>query len=276
MNLSCLDTFLAVVRTGNLNRAAEQLNVTQSTVTARLDTLEASLGCRLLIRSRRGAELTRAGFVFQRHAELMVRSWELARRTVGLPTGFAATFSFVCHRALWDALGSHFLERVLERQSGVAVEAWPGDMGEVRRWLASGLIDAALVPSPLAGRGLLSTPLAPDRLVQVATVRRKAQRWDPAYIFVDHGAEFRRQHTAAWPVEETARVTFGASRWALDHLLKTGGSAYLPLRLVQGLLNEDRLHRVEGAPEFTRPVHFVWREESLAVNPWIENVPEWS
>ena len=33
-----------------------------------------------------------------------------------------------------------------------------------------------------------------DRLVQVATVKRKAQTWDPAYVYVDLGPDFRRQH----------------------------------------------------------------------------------
>ena len=47
MNISALKTFLTVVDLGNLNKAAERLNVTQSTVTARLDSLEEALGQRL-------------------------------------------------------------------------------------------------------------------------------------------------------------------------------------------------------------------------------------
>lgn len=39
VNIAALQTFLAVVQTGNINRAAVQLNVTQSTVTTRLDPL---------------------------------------------------------------------------------------------------------------------------------------------------------------------------------------------------------------------------------------------
>ena len=61
MNLAGLQTFLAIVETGNLVRAAERLHVTQSTVTSRLDTIEDALGQRLLVRSRKGAELTKAG-----------------------------------------------------------------------------------------------------------------------------------------------------------------------------------------------------------------------
>jgi DNA-binding transcriptional LysR family regulator len=89
MNLAALETFLAVVDAGNLNKAAERLNVTQSTVTARLDALDDALddalGQKLLVRSRKGAQLTKAGFAFQRHAELIVRTWEQGQKAVGLP-----------------------------------------------------------------------------------------------------------------------------------------------------------------------------------------------
>ena len=37
MNIASFQTFLAVVQTGSLSRAGEQLNVSQSTVTARLN-----------------------------------------------------------------------------------------------------------------------------------------------------------------------------------------------------------------------------------------------
>ena len=49
MNITAIQAFLTVVRSGNLNRAAEQLNVTQSAVTTRLDTLEQALGAKLLV-----------------------------------------------------------------------------------------------------------------------------------------------------------------------------------------------------------------------------------
>ena len=71
MNIATIETFLAVHRLGNLNRAAEELNVTQSAVTARLDALEASLGARLLNRSRKGATLTKAGYSFLEQADII-------------------------------------------------------------------------------------------------------------------------------------------------------------------------------------------------------------
>jgi DNA-binding transcriptional LysR family regulator len=44
MNLSIIETFLAIAESGQLNRAATRLHVTQSTVTTRLNGLESELG----------------------------------------------------------------------------------------------------------------------------------------------------------------------------------------------------------------------------------------
>ncbi len=270
MNIAAFQTFLAVVETGNLSKAAAALNVTQSTVTTRLDVLEQALGQRLLVRSRRGAELTKAGFAFQRHAELMVQSWQQARKAVGLPRGFSGLFSFGCHHDLWEGAGADWLDQVRKAHPDLALETWAGDMGEIGRWLGSGLVDAAFTPEALTGADLNAREVMQDRLVQVSTVRRPVQDWDPAYIYVDLGPEFRRAHSLAWPGDETAHMTFGASRWALDYLLHNGGSAYLPARLSAPHVREARLFPVEGSPEFSRQLYLVWRKQSAALYPWVE------
>ncbi|MDG1801269.1 MAG: LysR family transcriptional regulator, partial [Paracoccaceae bacterium] len=58
MNITALQTFLAIVETGSLARASEQMNVTQSTVTARLQSLEQELGQQLIVRQKSGARMT--------------------------------------------------------------------------------------------------------------------------------------------------------------------------------------------------------------------------
>ncbi len=270
MNFTSLQTFLAVVQAGNLNKAAELLNVTQSTVTTRLDVLEDTLGQKLLTRSRRGASLTRAGFAFQRHAEVMIQEWDQARKAVGLPKGYSGLFSFACEPDLWDGAGERWIERIRQSQPELALEAWEAGPNDIRRWLSSGLVDAALVSEPVNGPGFSSKQAGSDRLVLVATIEREAQTWDSAYIYVDLGPEFRRQHAIAWPGEETARMTFSSSRWALDHLLREGGSAYLPCRIVERFVDREQVFLVEGATELTRPQSFAWCEESLLAHPWLE------
>jgi DNA-binding transcriptional LysR family regulator len=64
-----IEAFLEVARRQNLSRAAEALFVSQPTLTARLQSLEASLGEQLFVRTRRGMRLTEAGEAFLPYAE---------------------------------------------------------------------------------------------------------------------------------------------------------------------------------------------------------------
>ena len=56
-----LQCFLAVARLGNLSRAAEEMFLTQPTLTARLKSLEEEVGDELFVRTSRGMRLTDAG-----------------------------------------------------------------------------------------------------------------------------------------------------------------------------------------------------------------------
>src|SRR4051812_50071017 len=61
MELSDIQTFAAVARTGGITRAAEELNTVQSNVTQRVKALEAEIGTALFERHSRGMTLTGAG-----------------------------------------------------------------------------------------------------------------------------------------------------------------------------------------------------------------------
>jgi DNA-binding transcriptional LysR family regulator len=69
-----IEAFLEVARRQNLSRAAEALFVSQPTLTARLQSLEASLGEQLFVRTRRGMRLTEAGDAFLPYAEHALRA----------------------------------------------------------------------------------------------------------------------------------------------------------------------------------------------------------
>ena len=79
MDGTVLRTFVEVVDCGSLIAAARRLNVTQSTVTARINSLEREIGQKLIHRNKSGTELTSAGFKFQRYAEVMLQLWRQAR-----------------------------------------------------------------------------------------------------------------------------------------------------------------------------------------------------
>ncbi|MGM9905810.1 LysR family transcriptional regulator [Lactobacillus sp.] len=68
MEIKALQYYLAVVREGNISRAAEVLHVTQPALSRQIAQLEEELGTQLFIRGRR-LKLTNAGIMLQRRAE---------------------------------------------------------------------------------------------------------------------------------------------------------------------------------------------------------------
>lgn len=267
MNIAFIETFLAVVETGNLNRASERLHVTESTVTARLDGLETQLGQQLLVRSRRGAQMTKAGYKFLVKAERILHAWKQAQTELSLPKGFQGLFSFGCGLDLWTGLGKTWILEAMRVAPELAFETWAGDDGQLRRWLQSGLVDAVLMIEPVGGTGIKSRAFAEDRIVQVSTTPRRAVEWAPDYIYVEYGPDVRRQHDATWTADRTAYMTISGGEWALDFLLARGGSAYLPWRMVESLVGDSILHCVEGAPEFIRRTHLSYRDGSTVEFP---------
>ncbi|WP_093120703.1 LysR family transcriptional regulator [Salinihabitans flavidus] len=61
LDWNLLRTFYVIVEAKNLTRAAAQLQISQPSVSAALQRLEKSLGCRLVVRASRRFELTRYG-----------------------------------------------------------------------------------------------------------------------------------------------------------------------------------------------------------------------
>lgn len=266
LNLEELRTFLEVVETGNLVAAARRLNVTPSTVTARINGLEEEIGQKLLHRNKSGAELTSPGFKFRRYAELMVQLWGQARAEVSLPKGFDGVCNVGLDFDLWQGLGRDFLDHVRTASPGVALAFWPGEQRMIDRWLAIGLVDIAFCYAPQGGERFASRVLFEDELILVSRETLEAPRLDATYVYVDHGDEFRRQHAAAFPGDVTSALVIASSDWALDHILKNGGSGYLPRRHVAEVLSTGHLHAVPHAPAFSRHVYVV--ENAQTVKGW--------
>lgn len=82
MEIDQLETFLAVISYGGFHRAAGALRVSQPAVSARIRSLEDSLGVTLFERVRSHLHLSPAGKVLRPHAEQLLRNVALARQAV--------------------------------------------------------------------------------------------------------------------------------------------------------------------------------------------------
>ena len=257
MNLVALKTFLTIIETGNLVRASEKLNVSQSTITARLNALESDLGQSLLHRQKSGIVLTASGYKFMRYAEIMTGIWQQARQEISLPEGVDAMCNIGCHMDLWDGIGRALFNEVQEGSKTTAMSIWPGEQGELDRWLGTGLVDAALSYQPVSHGNQTIHALHSDKYMLYSTNPDGPIRFDPNYVFVDAGEDFRKDHAAAYSDSDTARISFGCAVWAMEHLLEKGGSAYLPQRLAKGHVESGKLFVLNEAPVFNRNIYLI-------------------
>ena len=150
MNLTILKTFISIEETGSLVRASEQLNVTQSTVTARLKQLEEELGQTLVMRHKSGVVLTAAGHKLLKYARVMTGLWLQARQETSLPDDVDSLCNMGCHMDLWPDFGRLVFDEIFRERKSTALSIWPGDAAELDRWFGEGLVDAALTAHPVA------------------------------------------------------------------------------------------------------------------------------
>jgi DNA-binding transcriptional LysR family regulator len=161
--------FLEVARRGNLSRAAEALYVSQPTLTARLQALEAELGEQLFVRTRRGMRLTEAGEAFLPYAEHAVnaiddgreRLAELRSGTVGkLVLGAPPTVSTYALPAL--------LARFTEEHPGVRLTVMTGTSEEILELLLHDRIQLGLMRA-LGHPEVEAVPVYSDSLLLVVS-----------------------------------------------------------------------------------------------------------
>lgn len=93
MELQHLKTFLAVIASQSLTRAAEQLHLSQPAVSAHVRSLEQALGVSLFHRTGRGMKLTAHGEEVKELAqEVVAQARRLERRAAELRNGSAGSF----------------------------------------------------------------------------------------------------------------------------------------------------------------------------------------
>lgn len=270
MNLSALQTFLAIVETGSLARAALRLNVTQSTVTARLQALEVEVGQTLINRQKSGATLTAAGMRLERYAETISDLWRQARQETSLPDKFGTVCNIGCHPNLWQGFGDAMFAAIHQQQRDVAISIWRGDQQELTRWLDRGRTDISITHWPTANASQTVWAAGVDQLRLCATTPDAPIKFDPDYVFVEGGARFGRDHAATFADASTARLSFGDAGLGLEHILRNGGSAYLPTRMTQNSIEKGQLFEIQDAPRFERPRYLVANTSAAKGWVWLE------
>lgn len=264
MDITLARTFLAIAGTRSFLRAAEQLHVTPTTVSARVRSLEQQLERRLFVRNKAGAVLTAAGERFVPHARLLVQAWERARHQVAVPAGHRAVLTLGCEPSLWDPLLLQWLLCMRASAAELALRTEVLPAGELVDKVAAGALDIAVVYAPRQQPGLRVELLIEEKLVMVASRPMSGPPAAQDYVYIDWGPEFALQHGMAFPQLSHPGLSVAFGPLGRETLLAAGGAGYCRLQVVRAALQEGRLHRVPDTPEFLYPAYAVVAAEGDA------------
>jgi DNA-binding transcriptional LysR family regulator len=261
MDTELARTFLTVVTSGNFISAADQLHVSQSTVSTRIHTLEDQLGCTLFVRNKAGTTLTSAGRQFQRHAATLVRTIEQARHDIGIPEGFSGTLVVGGRIGLWEEFLLQWLQQMRGARPEISIRAESGLEPELMQGLIEGRIDIGVMYTPQSRPGLKVELLFEEKLILVSTDKNGKPEPQPGYVYVDWGPEFYARHNTCFPNFGGPPLTANIGWLGLQHVLENGGSGFFPKRIVLPHLKSKRLYLIGGAPEFSMPAYVVYPVE---------------
>ena len=259
MDVTLARTFLAIVESGSFVEASKRIYVTQSTVSARIKSLEEQLGKQLFTRSKGGCELTAAGRQFHRFAQSMVRIWEEARHQVAVPDGFEDTLIIGGQYSLWNRLLTRWVPVFRAAMPRVALRCEVGMPQRLLRDMNEGVMDIAVIYQPEQRAGFLIEELLQDRLILVTA--DPAAPLESNYIFVDWGEAFLASHAAALPHIHNPGLRLDLGALGVNLIINEKGSGYFPERVVQSHLEKGLLHRVADAPEFKYPAYMVYSKD---------------
>jgi DNA-binding transcriptional LysR family regulator len=191
MDFKQIKTFLTVVDTGNITRAADILHIVQPAVSRQIKLLEDDLGTRLFDRQRHGMVLTEDGKILVNYARRAILELDRARAAItGAQQGIGGLVTLGLLPSTIDVLSGPLLSALSQDYPGIKLRLAMGYAGTLLRWLEIGEIDAALLYGAERSPEIQSQPLIEEPLWVV---------WSPQYK-IKAGKGFALKELAKFPV----------------------------------------------------------------------------
>ncbi len=255
MQISWLYTFLDVSESRNFHRTAERLQITQSTVSVRIRSLENELGTQLFIRGRGGADLTSEGVKLLNYANNIRLNWNSALKELKGPKDYRGSVKIATQMSIWEQLVNEWLIEIRSALPRVAINIQADYSATMVKDLLSGQLDIAVLYAPEYQPSFEVEHLYDEEFIMLATEPLNlSQVRQENYVFVGLTDYFIQRHAELLPHLNSPAICMSLNIMTLEYLKKNGGAAYFSKSQVKELIKEQSLYRVEGSPVIEQPV----------------------
>lgn len=198
MQLSEIEAFLTVVQAGSLTKAAEELFVTQPTLSHRISALEKELGFPLLWRGKgqRRVELTDAGREFVLIAERWSKLWEESKSISTTPV--RPTFRVAATQTLSNYVMPSVYAGFVKRNLPVFLELYTLHYRECYEAIEKGTVDAVFVSRTIVSQRVSSIPICSEKMVLLCSSQSPYQQpVSPTELPIEKGIYMLWNHNYA-------------------------------------------------------------------------------
>ncbi len=283
MELGQLEAFERVYREGSFTRAADALNLTQPSVSARIGQLEAELGGPLFTRGGRKLKLTALGRRFLPYAQRALAVLTDGLQEVrSLQAGRAGQVTVAAINTMGVDLLPDPLARFMREYPAVDVLVRRASPAEIIDQLYDGTVALGLLGAPLFDRGLhilahfqeeILPVVAPGHPLARLQAERGSLKLADIYPHTVFNVALHPSATAfVRDVVETSRREAGRAMITLPAVminrlaLQGEGVAFLPVSRMQYHVDEGRLVylRIDDMPRlFNEPLLVALRDREL-------------
>lgn len=278
MQMRAIDTFLAIAETGSFHAAAEVLNITQTTVSARIKVLETELSTALFERGPGGTRLSAAGQQFRPYAEQLQQTWRIVRS--GGVTGLQDRISLRlgAQLSMWDGLLVDLAIWLEEHKGKLPFTLNYDHALNMAEAVSQGLLDLVVTSEVPHATRLQVEELPPEELVLVSDQPLSLAQvqdlgWQPLFINLDFGREYDLNLQQVIPEGRQQHIVLGNASMGLKYLQHRGGMGYFPRSMVAEALGQGALSQVEDAPPILLDCKLLYHPET-PVLPQIEDAVE--
>lgn len=253
-----MKTFLAVAEAESFHQAAARLNITQAAVSSRIRALEDVLEAELFLRGPGGTRLSLAGEYLRPQAEQMLAMWDQVKTGIRQQFTDRIALRLGCELSIWDELLTDLTIWAEEHLGKLPLTLNFDHERDPVELVRSRLVDMSITSAPPTNRHLTCEALPPERMILVADRACALSDVDlPLFLNLQLGpvydAEVKRQLG-----DRSGHLFLGNAGMGLSYLLRRGGMAFFPRRMVQKPIAQGALHVIDGAEPFDLPRHVIY------------------
>jgi LysR family transcriptional regulator, flagellar master operon regulator len=256
VQIELLETFLDLMETKSFNRTADRLNLKQSTVSARINTLETVLGKKLFTRSRAGTQPTPAGYRLLDHARALRHQWNEARRSVASTGNFDQSMRIGIQH---DLASNHIADWVAGFRAILPRAAFYIDLdfsNQMSVDLLAGELDLSILYTPKNLPDLHNELIGEVGYRLISSSARRIADIEPAsYIFTRFSPAFEKVHNPMMADLAEAPLSSGQNITVCGLLSSLGGSAYVLEESATEMVAAQGFDYVEDAPRIPQGVY---------------------